>query len=129
MRPAQTHVLGSIISFFQLTAGILVHALTHLDALRRRPVMEVTFKQIYFTGIQALLPASFAAVAIGLTMETQLRALLGSGIELNVKMLKLVVLREFAPLPAAAVERKCWRVISSNHGTLCFWPKLGLAEK
>jgi phospholipid/cholesterol/gamma-HCH transport system permease protein len=98
MRTSHTHVLGSISSFFRLTAGILVHVITHLDALRRRTIMSVTYKQICFTGIQALLPASFAAVAIGFIMETQMRSLLGSGIELNVKMLKLVVLREFAPL-------------------------------
>lgn len=103
MRTAQTHVLGSIVSFIQLTAGVIVHCLTRLDALRRRSVMTVTFKQIYFTGIQALLPASFAAVAVGFTMETQMRALLGSGIELNVKMMKLVVLREFAPFFTAFI--------------------------
>jgi phospholipid/cholesterol/gamma-HCH transport system permease protein len=103
MRTAQTHVLGSIISFVRLTAGILVHALTHLSALRSRPVMGVTFKQIYFTGIQALLPAAFAALAVGFTMESQMRTLLGSGIELNVKMMKLVVLREIAPLFTAVI--------------------------
>lgn len=103
MRTAQTHVLGSIVSFIQLTAGVIVHCLTRLDALCRRSVMTVTFKQIYFTGIQALLPASFAAVAVGFTMETQMRALLGSGIELNVKMMKLVVLREFAPFFTAFI--------------------------
>ncbi|MBE7495514.1 MAG: ABC transporter permease [Verrucomicrobiaceae bacterium] len=103
MRASHTHVLGSISSFFRLTAGIVVHAITHLDALRRRPVMAVTYKQVYFTGIQALLPAAFAAVAIGFIMETQMRGLLGSGIELNVKMLKLVVLREFAPLFTAFI--------------------------
>ncbi len=103
MRPIQTHVLSSILSFFQLTAGIVVHAVTHLDALKRRSVMSITHKQIYFTGIQALLPVSFAAMLVGFTMETQMRGLLGSGIEINVKMLKLVVLREFAPLFTAFI--------------------------
>ena len=103
MRSSKIHVLGSVVSFVELTAGIVVHAITHLDALKRRPVLSVSYKQIYFTGLQALLPVSFAAMAIGFTMETQMRSLLGTGIEVNVKMLKLVVLREFAPLFTAFI--------------------------
>lgn len=86
-----------------MTAGVAVHALTHPGALRRGPVKAVLHKQIYFTGIQGVLPVSIAAVAIGLVMESQMRNLLGSGIGLNVKMLKLVVLREIAPLFTAII--------------------------
>ncbi len=103
MLARQTNVLSSTLSFVQLTTGIIIHTATHLDALRRRPVRSLAYKQIYFTGIQALLPVSFAAMAIGFTMETQMRSLLGSGIEINMKMLKLVVLREFAPLFTAFI--------------------------
>ena len=103
MRPVHRHVIGSIASFIQLNAVLVAHALTHLGALRLRPVRSVAWRQIYFTGIQPLLPISFVAVAIGFTMETQMRSLLGSGIEINVKMLKLVVLREFAPLFVAFI--------------------------
>lgn len=103
MHPVRRHVLGSIATFVELTVTLIVHALTHLSALRRRPVMTVTWRQIYFTGIQPLLPISFVAVTIGFAMETQMRSLLGSGIEINVKMLKLVVLREFASLFVAFI--------------------------
>jgi phospholipid/cholesterol/gamma-HCH transport system permease protein len=90
-------------SFLSLTFGMTLHAITHIGWFRCKPVMAVLRKQIYFTGIQAIMPVSIAAVALGLGMETQMRSMLGSGMDVNVKMLKVVVLRELAALVTAFI--------------------------
>ncbi len=92
----------SILEFTQQTLGMVLWALRP-SVFRRPAVRLVLSKQIYFTGIQAVLPIALAALAIGLTFETQMRSILGSGVEINVKMNKLVVLGELAPLMAGVI--------------------------
>ena len=91
-------LLKSLLSFFQLTVGVAAYACGHIGALRRPAIRLVFYKQLLFTAIQALLPVFIAGLAVGIGLVTQMRSLLGSGVELNVKMMQLVVLREFAPL-------------------------------
>lgn len=94
----ESRMVRSFLEFFQLTAGVAAHACLRIGALRCPATMRVLHKQILFTGIQALLPVTVAGLAVGIALVTQMRSLLGSGVELNVKMMQLVVLREFAPL-------------------------------
>lgn len=98
-----TRVARSVGAFFQQTAGIAGYAFLHAGALRRPAVRLVFHKQVLFTAIQALLPVIVAGLAVGIGLLTQMRSLLGSGVELNVKMLQLVVLCEFAPLLTAFI--------------------------
>jgi phospholipid/cholesterol/gamma-HCH transport system permease protein len=90
--------MRSFLEFFQLTAGVAAHSFSRIGALRQPATTRVFHKQILFTGIQALLPVTVAGLAVGIGLVSQMRSLLGSGVELNVKMMQLVVLREFAPL-------------------------------
>ena len=90
--------MKSMLEFFQLTTGVAILAFSRLSALRHPATMRVLHKQILFTGIQALLPVVVAGLAVGIGLVSQMRSFLGSGVELNVKMLQVVVLREFAPL-------------------------------
>ena len=98
-----TSVFGTMLRFARAVATVLADAAAGLPLLRRKMVSAVFHKQVFFTGIQALPPVSVAAVALGMTLESQMRMMLGSGIELNVKMLKVVVLREMAPLVTAII--------------------------
>ena len=95
-------VVLSIVEFTRQALSMVFWALRP-SVFRRPAVRLVLSKQIYFTGIQAVLPIALAALAIGLTFETQMRSVLGSGVEINVKMNKLVVLGELAPLLAGVI--------------------------
>ncbi len=97
-RQIESRFAKSMLEFFLLTTGVAVHALSRLPALKHPATMRVLHKQIFFTGIQALLPVTVAGLAVGIGLVSQMRSFLGGGVELNVKMLQVVVLREFAPL-------------------------------
>lgn len=98
-----TRVVRSVGTFAAQLAGVVGHAGTHVGALRRPAVRLVFHKQVFFTGVQALLPVTVAGLVVGIALMTQMRALLGSGVDLNVKMLRVVVMREFAPLLTAFI--------------------------
>jgi len=84
-RPALLARLGHALGLFSvLTLGLASHAVRHVGELRRWPIERVFRRQVFFTGIQAILPVSVAALALGFGLEAQLRCLLGSGIEPNV---------------------------------------------
>ncbi len=63
----------------------------------------VLLRQIYFTGLQALVAVTATGLALGFASEMQMRTLLGSGVDLNVKLLKGLVLREVGPLVVALI--------------------------
>lgn len=96
-------IYASVSGFLSTVPATALHGLRHAGELRRPSVRSVFQRQIYFTGIQALLPIMIAAAAVGVALQTQMRSLLGAGVELNVKMLQVVVLREFAPLITAFI--------------------------
>lgn len=89
--------------FFATVPTTAIYGFRHVGQLRRQSVRAVYQRQLYFTGIQALLPVMVAAAVVGIALQTQMRSLLGAGVDLNVKMLQLVVLREFAPLVTAFI--------------------------
>jgi len=95
---SRIHLLKAFLDFFRSSGGAALYACSHVFVLRRPAVRQVFYKQVLFTGIQALLPVAVAGLAVGVGLLSQMRSLLGSGTELNVKMLQLVVMREFAPL-------------------------------
>ncbi len=97
-RQFESRMVRSFLEFVQLTAGVAAYAGSRVGALRRPAIQRVFHKQILFTGIQALLPVTIAGLAVGIGLVSQMRSLLGGGVEMNVKMMQLVVLREFAPL-------------------------------
>lgn len=98
-----TRVLHSVGTFAGQLVEVIGYAGTHPGALRAAAVRRVFHKQVLFTAIQALLPVTVAGLVVGIALMTQMRALLGSGVDLNVKMLRVVVLREFAPLLTAFI--------------------------
>ncbi len=96
-------ILASLAGFLSTVPATALYGLRHVGELARPSSRSVFQRQIYFTGIQALLPVMVASVAVGVALPSQMRSLLGAGVDLNVKMLQLVVLREFAPLVTAFI--------------------------
>lgn len=96
-------VFASLAGFLSTVPATALYGLRHAGELSRPSARSVFQRQIYFTGIQALLPVMIAAVGVGVALQTQMRSLLGAGVDLNVKMLQVVVLREFAPLVTAFI--------------------------
>lgn len=92
------HLFKEILGFFRLSGGVAVYAFTHAAALRIPAIRQIFYRQMLFTGIQALLPVTVAGIVVGAGLLSQMCLLLGSGADLNVKMMQLVVMREFAPL-------------------------------
>jgi phospholipid/cholesterol/gamma-HCH transport system permease protein len=92
--------LGGFVATVPATAW---YGIRNACMLRRPSVRAVYHRQVYFTGIQAMLPIVIAAIGVGVALQSQMRTLLGAGVELNVRMLQLVVLREFAPLVTAFI--------------------------
>lgn len=96
-------LFAPLAGFFATVPTTALHGIRHVGQLRRPSIRAVYQRQLYFTGIQALLPVLIAAAAVGIALQTQMRSLMGAGVDLNVKMLQLVVLREFAPLITAFI--------------------------
>lgn len=72
--------------------------------LRKPPVRTVLFKQIYFTGIEALNSIVIIGVLIGLVIITQISNLVGlANVERTVKILVWIVVRELGPLFTAVI--------------------------
>ncbi|HMC13417.1 MAG TPA: ABC transporter permease, partial [Gallionellaceae bacterium] len=74
-----------------------------LPALRRWPVRQVLFKQLYFTGTESLFTIGFVGFLVGLIVITELNNLVGSNESVTSRVLIWVVVRELGPLIAAIV--------------------------
>lgn len=96
-------VFASLSGFMSTVPATAWYGLRHAGELGRPSVQSVFQRQIYFTGIQAMLPVMIAAAVVGVALYSQMSSLLGASVELNVKMLQVVVLREFAPLVTAFI--------------------------
>ncbi|TAM44177.1 MAG: ABC transporter permease [Gammaproteobacteria bacterium] len=83
--------------------ALLRYLATHLSALTVRPTRLVLFKQIYFTGIEALGAVSIIAVLTGIVITTQITSLVGVNATLTAKIMLWVVVRELGPLLTAIV--------------------------
>jgi phospholipid/cholesterol/gamma-HCH transport system permease protein len=87
-------------------AGFLVllrQAFGRISALGRWPVRQVLYKQIYFTGIEALGPLSIIAVLAGIAITTQIVSLAGADKTLVSRIMLWTIVRELGPLLAAIV--------------------------
>jgi phospholipid/cholesterol/gamma-HCH transport system permease protein len=88
------------------TAGmfaLLGRALRAGGALRSRPVRTVFFRQVYFTGIQALWRTAAIGALIGIIVLTQAASLVGKNAALGGQILVWAVVRELGPLFAAII--------------------------
>lgn len=83
--------------------ALLRYLATHLSALAVAPTRLVFFKQIYFTGIEAVGALSFIAVLSGIVITTQITSLVGVNATLTAKILLWTVVRELGPLLTAIV--------------------------
>jgi phospholipid/cholesterol/gamma-HCH transport system permease protein len=101
-------VSGKIIVFLNLST-LLYLVFKELTAERKKGfplVFEITLRQIYFTGVEALKVVILISLALGTVIivqaGTQL-AFLGGGIDFIVPILVLVMFREVGPLLTAII--------------------------
>jgi phospholipid/cholesterol/gamma-HCH transport system permease protein len=96
----------SALGHLDQTAGmfaLLGEALGNAGALASAPVRAVFFRQVFFTGLQALWRASLIGALIGVIVLTQVASLVGKNAALGGRILVWVVIRELGPLLAAIV--------------------------
>jgi phospholipid/cholesterol/gamma-HCH transport system permease protein len=90
----------------QALAGVfqlLWYVTTHLRALAIAPVNAVFYRQIFFTGVEALGIVAVFGLLSGTLVITQITSLVGGNSELTVKILIWTVVREVGPLFAAII--------------------------
>jgi len=94
--------LGRAVSgHLEQTAGtfaLLGAALGGLGALALAPARTVFYRQVYFTGLQALWRAGLIGALIGIMILTQVASLAGKNAALGGRILVWVVVRELWPL-------------------------------
>jgi phospholipid/cholesterol/gamma-HCH transport system permease protein len=91
----------AVMSQLDQTAGtfaLLGRALRGVGALADPPVRTVLYRQIYFTGLQALWRAGLIGALIGIVVLTQVASLVGKNAALGGRILVWVVVRELGPL-------------------------------
>jgi phospholipid/cholesterol/gamma-HCH transport system permease protein len=97
---------GRVLTFFAHAAGasaLVLEAVLALPALALRPVRLVLYRQIYFTGVQALFVVAAIGLVLGLAIVTQVSSLAGRTTDLAGRVLVWVVVRELGPLFAAII--------------------------
>jgi phospholipid/cholesterol/gamma-HCH transport system permease protein len=82
---------------------LIFSSVRNLPRLRCAPIRMVFYRQIYFTGIEAVFPVAFAGLLVGLAVITQMSSVLGSGVQINVRAINVFVVRELANLITALV--------------------------
>ena len=95
-----------VVGHLEQTAGmfaLLGRALRNLGALGSRPVRTVFFRQVYFTGLQALWRVAGIGALIGVIVLTQVASLVGKNTALGGQILVWAVIRELGPLFAAII--------------------------
>jgi len=90
---AWTHTVGVF--------GLLWIAALHLRALHIAPVRQVLYRQIYFSGIEALSKVTLIAALIGIVIITQVSNFVGLHSPLVQRMLVWTTIREMGPLISA----------------------------
>jgi len=99
---------GKILVFIDLST-LLYLAFKELIAEREKGfslVFEITLRQVYFTGVEALKVVVLISLALGTVVIVQIGtqlAFLGGGIEFIVPILVLVMFRELGPLLTAII--------------------------
>jgi phospholipid/cholesterol/gamma-HCH transport system permease protein len=85
------------------SAQLLWYAFSHLHVLRIAPVNAVFYRQIFFTGVEALGIVAVFGFLSGTLVITQITSLVGGDSELTVKILIWTLVREVGPLFAAII--------------------------
>jgi phospholipid/cholesterol/gamma-HCH transport system permease protein len=100
------HGLSAFAAFTRHASGILslvVRAVSRGGRVANPAVRAVLFRQVYFTGIEALGIVVVTGALIGVVIATQVVALVGSDPVLVGKILVWAVVRELGPLFCAVV--------------------------
>lgn len=99
--------------------GLVTHSASNLRALGIQPVRSVFFRQVYFTGYEALGYVTAIAVLIGVAIVTQVSNITGNNVVLTGRVLVWSVMRELGPLiTAILVASRSSTAITSELGTL-----------
>lgn len=83
--------------------ALVRYSLGHLGQLGLVPVRRVFYKQIYFTGIEAVGAVSLIALLAGIAITSQITSLVGQNPALMAKILLWTIVRELGPLLTAIV--------------------------
>lgn len=107
------NVLNAI-SHLRGSHALFMDAARNIAALRIAPVRLVAYRQIYFTGIEALSKIAIIGALIGIVIITQVTNIVGLNAILTGKILLWTVVRELGPLFAAIIiiARSCTAVAS-----------------
>lgn len=101
------------------TFALLAYALREAGALSLGPVRQVFYRQVYFTGIQALRETSIIGLLIGVVVLTQIANLAGDDAALAGRVLVWAVVRELGPLFAAIlVITRSSSAVAAELGTI-----------
>lgn len=82
---------------------MLDYSLRNLRVLNIAPVKEIFYRQIYFTGVEALRIIAVLALLCGALVVTQVTRLVGGDSELTVRVLIWTLVQEAGPLLAAII--------------------------
>lgn len=98
---------------------LLCYSVRNIPLLRSAPIRSVLYKQLYFTGIEALGKVAAIGILIGIVIITQIVNLAGSNAVLTGKILIWTVVRELGPLLAAIIIiARSGTAISSELGSM-----------
>lgn len=111
--------IGAVVDIFRMIATLFIHGGV-VAALRRRAVMTVFLRQIYFTAYQAVPVVTFLALVIGVAIIAQIIGLAGHGSEaLTGRTLVWVIVRGVGPLLAAIiVVARSGTAVAAELGTM-----------
>jgi len=85
------------------TYELFYSALKCLHALRLGPVRQVLYRQIYFTGIEAMTKVTAVGALVGIVIITQVANIVGFNAVLAGKIFVWTVVRELGPLFSAII--------------------------
>jgi phospholipid/cholesterol/gamma-HCH transport system permease protein len=85
------------------SAGLLLRTIRRIVALADAPVRTVLYRQLYFTGVEAVGTVSFIGVLIGIVVITQVTYIVGHNALLIGRILIWTVVRELGPLLTAII--------------------------
>ncbi len=83
--------------------GMLLYGLSHMHKLRIEPIRKGFYRQIYFSGNQALHIIGFIGLLLGVIVSTQTFSVAGGDSSLVVKVMAWVIVWEIGPLFAAII--------------------------
>lgn len=90
-------------AYWKALYDLALFTVSHSKRLLNAPIGRVFYKQIYFTGIEALGSVSLIALLAGVAITSQITSLVGQNPELLAKILLWTVVRELGPLLTAIV--------------------------